>query len=183
MNYKRPLLALGFLAVSCSLFYSQFPARAQSPNKSNSSIDFAPMQASSVVAPITAQSSPTAMPPMPIKTDDSNRKPTPSATDSANAVPTDPYLIGLERRVERHWHPDNASSGSAACAFVIGKMGDVAHVRLVKSSGNALFDQAAIKAIDSSMPFKPVPQRLDTMSVKITFDKSDTAKKLTTTSE
>jgi len=114
---------------------------------------------------------------------DADTKVTPGPADAANVVLTDPYLTSVEHRVEKHWHPDNASSGSTACAFVIGKMGDVAHVRLVKSSGNALFDQAAIKAIDSSIPFKPVPKRLDTMSVKITFDKDATTKKLTTTNE
>jgi TonB family protein len=110
-------------------------------------------------------------------------KVTPSATDASNVVFTDPYLETVQHRVEKHWHPDNAGTGSTSCAFVIGKMGDVAHVRLVKSSGNALFDQAAIKAIDSSIPFKPVPKRLDTMSVKITFDKDASTKKLTTTNE
>jgi TonB family protein len=106
-----------------------------------------------------------------------------STTDASNVVLTDPYLTSVERRVEKHWHPDNASSGSTCCAFVIGKMGDVAHVRLVKSSGNAVLDQAAVKAIDSSIPFKPVPKRLDSISVKIVFDKDATSKKLTTTND
>jgi TonB family protein len=282
MNYKRPLLAIGFVAASSCLFYSISSAQGQGSAKASSAVDFASykadlqqrikkcwstphvneefctctfdvtkdgrlvnlrsahssgldsfdrsvlsaisksepfaslptealgahvtatlevngnisnvnleMQASSVVAPAIAvpvpttnvQSAPAATPTTPVRSVDSGRRMIPSPADAANVVPSDPYLIGLERRVERHWHPDNASTGSACCAFVIGKMGDVAHVRLVKSSGNPSFDQAAVKAIDSSMPFKPVPQRLDTMSVKITFDKSDTAKKLSTTSE
>lgn len=69
------------------------------------------------------------------------------------------YIIRLIRR--KMVYPEEAKkqgiTGTATVAFTIGGNGQVAQVRINRSSGNQLLDQAALSAVQRAAPFPPPP--------------------------
>ncbi|MBI4683286.1 MAG: TonB family protein [Nitrospirae bacterium] len=76
-------------------------------------------------------------------------------------VPPDvnPYLALVQRKIWDEWiHPDfNTEKLEAILSFQIDKQGNIISPKIVKSSGNALFDNSAIKAVIKSSPLPPPP--------------------------
>ena len=56
--------------------------------------------------------------------------------------------------------------------FVINQDGSLAEVTVLRSSGVALLDQEAVRAIQNASPFPPLPDRMNTdrLSVTATFE-------------
>ncbi|MEN9271008.1 MAG: energy transducer TonB, partial [Thermostichales cyanobacterium HHBFW_bins_127] len=81
-----------------------------------------------------------------------------------------PYLARLQRRVERNWIPgQTGQSLRTVVIFSIGRNGELRNLRLGRSSGNSLTDEAALNAIQRSAPFEPLPSGYDGDSVQINF--------------
>ena len=72
------------------------------------------------------------------------------------------YFTSMRKAIELVWnYPLDAArkgeQGEVGLEFVIAKDGHVSHVRLLRSSGFALLDQAIIQAIKLASPFSPLP--------------------------
>jgi len=71
------------------------------------------------------------------------------------------YKTNIWNKVRGNWsYPDIMSGGYALEALVtvkVQKDGNVVGFRLVKSSGNQLFDQSVLRAVQHSNPFPPFP--------------------------
>jgi TonB family protein len=81
-----------------------------------------------------------------------------------------PYMRDLEQRIKRNWFPPKGdSSKRVVITFTIAKDGRLLSKRITKSSGVPLADQAAMKAIESTAPFRPLPPEFKGSSVPIEF--------------
>lgn len=70
-----------------------------------------------------------------------------------------PYLLIVRDKVERNWSPPPGVKGTRVkVMFKVLRMGRVGEAKLVESSGNFYFDQAAMRAILASSPFPPLPE-------------------------
>jgi TonB family protein len=70
-----------------------------------------------------------------------------------------PYLVIVRDKVERNWNPPPGAKGTTVkLMFRILRSGRVGEAKLMDSSGNFYFDQAAMRAILASSPFPPLPE-------------------------
>jgi len=70
-----------------------------------------------------------------------------------------PYLLIVRDKVERNWSPPPGVKGTRVkVMFKVLRTGRVGEAKLVESSGNFYFDQAAMRAILASSPFPPLPE-------------------------
>jgi TonB family protein len=70
-----------------------------------------------------------------------------------------PYLLIVRDKVERSWSPPPGVKGARVkVMFKVLRTGRVGEAKLVESSGNFYFDQAAMRAILASSPFPPLPE-------------------------
>lgn len=64
-------------------------------------------------------------------------------------------MADLQRRIKRAWFPQ----------------GELSDLKLHKSSGVAIADQAAMKAVQNAAPFRPLPQGSpENIDIQFTFD-------------
>ena len=69
-----------------------------------------------------------------------------------------PYLAFLRRRILHSWFPPKGNEEKIVVVnFKINKNGELSHLRLGSSSGAAIADQAALKAVDNAAPFPKLP--------------------------
>lgn len=82
-----------------------------------------------------------------------------------------PYLDDLTRRIKRAWFPAKGDESKRVVAvFKIHKGGELSHLRLDSSSGKAIADQVALKAVENASPFRPLPAGSpDDVDIKFTF--------------
>jgi protein TonB len=101
--------------------------------------------------------------------------PSPAARASAERA----YLAELQRAIARYQRfPEDArrrrATGVATLAFAVQADGRIEQVRVVKSSGDAALDQAAVSALGRLGRFKPIPASIGRsswpMRVPIRFD-------------
>jgi len=95
--------------------------------------------------------------------------------DSANrrkAVDFGAYMAELERRIKRSWAPPRVPLSKRVVAkFVISRAGALSGLAISSSSGSASVDQAALRAIENSAPFAPLPEGADeNVDIQFTFD-------------
>jgi periplasmic protein TonB len=104
--------------------------------------------------------------------------PSPAAKIEAGVEAPDfkyPYYLNLiQQKIEMHWSPppvENSSSEpkETIVAFVLSANGKIDDPRIERSSGNAYFDQAALRAIYQASPLPPFPQGLRDPSLKVHF--------------
>jgi len=70
-----------------------------------------------------------------------------------------PYVDRVRERISLNWNPPPGSADTAVkVQFTVLRSGRVGDVKLIASSGNFYFDQAAYRAILSSSPFPPLPE-------------------------
>ncbi len=83
------------------------------------------------------------------------------------------YLDNLTRKIESYWSPPPLEPTSeikeAIVRFVLFSTGKVEDPTIEKSSGNAFFDQAALRAIYQANPLPPFPQGIRDPSLKVHF--------------
>jgi TonB family protein len=69
-----------------------------------------------------------------------------------------PYVTDVERRIKRAWFPPKGNeSKRVVLQFKIHTDGALSNLRVDHSSGLAIADQAALKAIENGAPFRPLP--------------------------
>jgi TonB family protein len=95
----------------------------------------------------------------------------PSASAQAD-VDFGPYMADLQRRIKRAWYPPKGNESKRVMViFKIHKDGTMSNLRLDHSSGLAIADQAALKAVENAAPFRPLPAGAqDDVDIQFTFD-------------
>jgi periplasmic protein TonB len=87
--------------------------------------------------------------------------------------PNSSYYINIQRKVEIYWFPPPIESAAdfkeAVVTFILYPTGRIADPTIEKSSGNAFFDQAALRAIYEASPLPPFPQGIRDPSLKVHF--------------
>lgn len=86
---------------------------------------------------------------------------------------TEQYVGYIKDKVISNWHvPNNLTSYNSAVVFRVSKDGRLLNVSLVQSSGLTFVDDASMKAVQNSAPFKPLPKNADKdyIDVKLNFD-------------
>ena len=68
------------------------------------------------------------------------------------------YLRQVEGKISERWEGRAQDGSQPHVVFEIGRDGKVRALAVEKSSGNPLYDQAALRAINDAMPFPPLPQ-------------------------
>ena len=77
------------------------------------------------------------------------------------AIPVDfgEYMAILQRRIRHHWSPPKApQSRIAVVTFSISTGGGLGDLRISRSSGTAVADNAALKAVQDATPFPSLPE-------------------------
>ena len=82
------------------------------------------------------------------------------------------YFSHIKKQIEMAWnYPSEAQEkswgGRLNVVFVIEENGRVSSVKLIKSSGYEILDDAAIRAIKFASPFNPIPESLGAERLKI----------------
>jgi TonB family protein len=67
------------------------------------------------------------------------------------------YLRDVNRRIKSAWSPPRGAPWKTEILFRIRKPGQLASARVTRSSGNAEADEAAMKAVVASAPFRELP--------------------------
>lgn len=101
------------------------------------------------------------------------RPPTSGPSVSAQAdVDFGPYMADLQRRIMRAWFPTKGEeSKRVVVVFKIHRGGELSHLRLDRSSGTTIADQAGLKAIVNAAPFRPLPDGApEDVDIQFTFD-------------
>ncbi|HYE93627.1 MAG TPA: energy transducer TonB [Terriglobales bacterium] len=68
------------------------------------------------------------------------------------------YLRQVEGKIAEKWDAQARDGSQPQVVFEIARDGKVTALKVEKSSGNALYDQAALRAITEAAPFPPLPQ-------------------------
>ncbi len=99
-------------------------------------------------------------------------RPTPSTqgVDARQDIVISPYLHTLRSQVANHWHPElSNSSAKTIIGFSISRAGQISDLRLIKTSGSTVSDEAALKAVQRAAPFKPLPNEFPAAQLNILF--------------
>ena len=81
-----------------------------------------------------------------------------------------PYMRELQRRIKMNWDPPKGNeSKRVVLLFKIAKDGRLLSCRIHKSSGLPSADQAALKAVELTAPFRPLPGDFKGQSIDIQF--------------
>ena len=99
-------------------------------------------------------------------------RPTPSThgVDARQDIVIGPYLHTLRTQVANHWHPElSNSSAKTIVGFSISRAGQISDLRLIKTSGSTVSDQAAMRAVERAAPFKPLPNEFPAAQLNILF--------------
>ena len=89
-----------------------------------------------------------------------------------NGVDYGPYLSDLQRRIKRAWFPPKGGeSKRIKVGFEVHRGGEIAKLSVIDSSGDAVADQSALKAVENASPFRPLPAGAkDDIKIQFTFD-------------
>lgn len=95
-----------------------------------------------------------------------------NSTGAQADVDFGPYMADLQRRIKKHWFPPKGNeSKRVVVIFKIHSGGELSGLRLDHSSGVAIADNAALKAVDDAAPFRPLPTGApDSVDIQFTFD-------------
>jgi TonB family protein len=103
--------------------------------------------------------------------DANNRSGAPSQAAQAD-VDFGPYMADLQRRIKRAWFPPKGNESKRVMViFKIHKNGELSALRLDHSSGVAIADDAALKAVQNAAPFRQLPPGApNDVDIQFTFD-------------
>lgn len=90
-----------------------------------------------------------------------------------NNVDFDSYIKTLERKIKNNWNPPkNKQDLRAVAVFKMNKDGTISEIKILKTSYDENFDNAAIVAIYNSSPFRALPTKFkgDSITIQFTFD-------------
>jgi protein TonB len=80
-----------------------------------------------------------------------------AVTLSASDFPYAWYIQAIHRKIQERWEGRAIDGHQPEVEFAIGRDGQLRNVRVSKSSGNAAYDQVAMRAIRDANPFPPLP--------------------------
>ena len=81
-----------------------------------------------------------------------------------------PYMRELQNRIKRNWDPPKGNeSKTVVLLFKIAKDGRLISCRVSRSSGLPSADQAALKAVELTAPFRPLPADFKGQNIDIQF--------------
>ena len=81
-----------------------------------------------------------------------------------------PYMRELQRRIKLNWDPPKGNeSKTVVLLFKIAKDGRLLSCKISRSSGLPSADQAALKAVELTAPFKPLPADFKGQNIDIQF--------------
>jgi TonB family protein len=82
------------------------------------------------------------------------------------------YLALMVQRVKQNWNPNQGATGEPEIRFTIRRDGMLTNVELEKSSGQALLDLEARRAVHKTMRLPPLPREYpgNSLTVHLTFD-------------
>ena len=93
--------------------------------------------------------------------------------DAGLAFPYPWYLKAIADRLDKQWKPPQEFQPGTVCqvTFIVGRGGDISGSQITKSSGDALFDQLALRAVLYANPLPPLPNGFpdDTLKVHMKF--------------
>ncbi len=84
-----------------------------------------------------------------------------------------PYMRELQRRIKRRWNPPRGNkSKRVVLLFKVSKDGRLLSLKVHTPSGQPESDKAAIQAVKTAAPFRPLPPeyRGDDIDIQFTFD-------------
>lgn len=83
-----------------------------------------------------------------------------------------PYLADLQRKIKKAWFPPKGNeSKRITVSFKIQKNGSIRSLKLKKSSGLDIADEAALTAVEKAQPFGDLPKGAgDEIDLNFTFD-------------
>jgi protein TonB len=103
-------------------------------------------------------------------------QPTASMQVKAGSVVADYYLTMLQGKITRNWKQPSArftagESPTVRVSFTVMRSGDIANLRIARSSNWPAVDQSAVQAVRSSAPFAELPGTYlgDRLDVTIDF--------------
>jgi len=82
------------------------------------------------------------------------------------------YLRQIQAKISERWAPPRAAAAGgerAIIMFEIGRDGQIKEPTLERSSGNALYDQSALRAVADASPFPPLPPEFKASSLRVHF--------------
>ncbi len=125
------------------------------------------------------QTPPPARPAPPLPGRSAKPNPEPPGEPRGSAITTDgqnfpfpQYLAILQARVEREWRPPHLREEGISCVvhFVIDRFGKLKSLVVEKSSGNPLFDQSGLRAVQVAAPFPPLPPGYAQPTLSVHFE-------------
>jgi colicin import membrane protein len=81
------------------------------------------------------------------------------------------YLTAVQRKVYEQWtQPMSALPGQkAVIVFEIARTGEVTRARIEKTSGDAAYDLAALRAVTAAHPLPPLPPEFKGSVIRVHF--------------
>jgi protein TonB len=82
------------------------------------------------------------------------------------------YLRQIQAKISERWTPPRAAAAGgerAIILFEIGRDGTIREPKVERESGNALYDQSALRAVMEASPFPPLPPEFKAPSLRVHF--------------
>jgi len=118
----------------------------------------APTRAPAPPTPESVRREPTAPPPPPPGQPTGSAAGAGALTLNVSDFPFAWYLSQIHRKVSEKWEGKAIPGRQPVVVFEIGRDGQVGKLAVEKTSGNSLYDRAALRAIEDAKPFPPLPQ-------------------------
>ncbi|MBI4012465.1 MAG: TonB C-terminal domain-containing protein [Candidatus Rokubacteria bacterium] len=109
---------------------------------------------------------------MPLGRPDSTTRATSSISLDVSDFPFTYYLRQLQAKISERWAPPRGATAGgerAVVVFEIGRDGQIKEPSVERSSGNAIYDQSALRAIMDASPFPPLPPEFRAPSLRVHF--------------
>jgi TonB family protein len=90
----------------------------------------------------------------------------------ASDFPFTYYLRLIQSKIGERWSPPRAAAAGGertVVLFEILRDGQVREPTVEQSSGNALYDQSALRAVAEASPFPPLPPEFKASSLRVHF--------------
>ena len=82
----------------------------------------------------------------------------------------DSYMKELKKDIKANWNPPKGNENkTVVLLFKVAKDGNLISHKIHKSSGTANVDRAALKAIELTAPFRPLPEDFQGQNIDIQF--------------
>lgn len=95
----------------------------------------------------------------------------PGDHNTRNTISMESYLSNLKSNILSNWQvPIGLDNYSTIVSIRISKSGLLENVRITQSSGSSIIDEASIKAVKLTAPFRPLPDSYNKDSLEIQFN-------------